>query len=216
MERTCWMWLRSAAFPVAFVAMGFGQGAGQEMAVGVRLGFGSSVMRFEDQNVNDQTEMKPAGHLGVSAAASLKRYLEVEASLLVAQGGFGGRGGHPATLNTLHLELPVVLRVRGPWKISPHFTAGLATRFLLGCHYSEVGMVGDAKCDDPVVGKDWKGVEMAAVTGLGLGWGMGKGFFMVEGLFDWGLSNVNPDPLPPGWAKSADLRVSTAFRLPVR
>jgi hypothetical protein len=189
---------------------------GQAFTAGVRLGFSGSTVRFLDQNANDQTELKPGFHVGASAALPLQPYAELEASVLLAQGGFRGRGGHPSTLNTTHIEVPVVLRLRLPWRISPHLTGGLVTRFLVGCHLSEVGIVGEAGCDDPVVGTQWKRVDLAVVAGLGTGWEMGPGRVLVEGLLHWGVSDMKEGPLPPGWAKSADLRFSTAYRLPVR
>jgi hypothetical protein len=189
---------------------------GQDFTAGVRVGFAGSTVRFLDQNANEQTEVKPGFHLGAVAAVSLRRSLEFEASLLLAQGGFQGRGGHPATLKTTHIELPLVLRLRLPWRISPHLTGGLATRFQIGCHLSDVGIVGEAGCDDPVVGTEWRRVDLAAVAGLGAGWEMGPGSVVVEGLLHWGISDMKVGPLPPGWAKSADLRFSTVYRLPVR
>lgn len=189
---------------------------GQDLTAGVRFGFAGSTVRFLDQNANDQTELAPGFHLGAAAAVSLRSWVELEASLLVAQGGFRGRGGHPATLKTTHVEFPVVLRLRLPWRISPHLTGGLTTRFQIGCHLSDVGIVGDAGCDDPVVGTDWKRVDWAAVAGLGTGWEMGPGRVLLEGLLHWGISDMKEGPLPPGWAKSADLRLSVVYRLPVR
>ncbi|MGW8267162.1 MAG: outer membrane beta-barrel protein [Longimicrobiales bacterium] len=189
---------------------------GQDLTAGVRFGFAGSTVRFLDQNANDQTELKPGFHLGAAATVPLRSYAEIEASLLIAQGGFRGRGGHPATLETTHLEVPVVLRLRLPWRISPHVTSGLAARFRIGCHLSDVGIVGEAGCEDPVVGTEWKRLDLAVVAGLGAGWEMGPGSVLVEGLLNWGISDMKEGPLPPGWAKSADLRLSTVYRLPVR
>jgi len=188
----------------------------QDLSVGPRGGVQASVIRFQDQNANEQTEMKLGVHLGVSGALLLRKHVETEVSILVAQGGFGGRGGHPATLNTLHVELPVVIRIRMPWRISPHLTGGLSPRFRVGCSLSEVGIVGETTCDDPVVGHAWKKAEVAGIAGLGFGFAVGRGFLLAEGTLHWGLSDLSQGPLPPGWAKTADLRFSTALRFPVR
>lgn len=208
-------WLPLACLPFILLG-GVGRGSAQDISVGPRGGVQASVIRFQDQNANEQTEMKLGVHLGVSGALLLRQHLETEVSLLVAQGGFEGRGGHPANMNTLHIELPVLIRIRMPWRISPHLTGGLSTRFRVGCNLSEVGIVGETTCDDPVVGRSWKKAEVAGIAGAGLGFAVGKGFLLAEGTLNWGLSDLSRDPLPPGWAKTADLRFSTALRFPVR
>lgn len=189
---------------------------GQGISIGPRIGLTVSTVRFQDPNANDQTEMKVGFLLGAAVAVPVRGNLEAEASVLLVQGGFKGRGGHPANLRTTHVEIPVVLRLRVPWRLTPHITAGMATRVQVGCRLTDVGIVGHTGCADPVVGTEWKRVALAGVAGLGAGWKMGRGTMVVEGLVHWGLSDIKADDLPPGWARSTDLRVSTAFRVPVR
>ena len=191
-------------------------GHGQTMSVGPRFGLGLSTVRFQDPNANNQTEMKTGFVLGGSAVLPRGKYLEVEGSLLLVQSGFAGRGGHPASLNTTHVEVPLLVRLRGPWRVSPHLTGGVAARLQLGCHLSEVGRVGEAGCDDPVVGRGWRRFDLAMVGGVGSSFPVKGGVFLVEGLVVWGLKDLRKSPLPPGWAKSAALRLSTGLRFPLR
>jgi hypothetical protein len=183
--------------------------------LGLRFGAGASVVRFQDPNANEQTELTTTFHLGVGAARLLGRFFEVEGSLLLSQGGFNGRGGHPANLESGYLETPLLFRARLPWTVSPHLSAGLVPRFLLRCRLTDVGQVGETGCDDPVVGTDWKVLDLAALAGVGIRFGLGRGTAVLEGLALWGLRDIKADPLPPGWARSADLRLSASFRLPV-
>jgi hypothetical protein len=208
-------WGAAAALPLALLAVA-GPVCGQSVEIGPRVGLTASTIRFQEPNANGQTKLKTGFHLGVGVAKPLFWHLEMEGSVLFVQGGFRGRGGHPATLGTAHLELPVILRIRGPWRVSPHVTAGLAGRVLLRCDLSEVGIVGTAPCDDPVVGTEWRRFDLSAVGGGGAGWDVGRGTVLVEGLMHWGLADVKRGSLPPGWAKTADLRISILFRVPVR
>lgn len=188
----------------------------QDLAVGLRVGFNGSVIRFQEQNANDQTEIRPGLHAGATASLSLSRFLAVDASLLLSQGGFARRGGRPASLRTFHLELPLAFRLKTPWKVGPHLTMGLAPRLRTGCKLSEVGIVEEAGCDDPVVGHDWKRAEMTGLLGIGVGAKIGQSLLLVDGMLGWGLTDINEDPVPPGWAKSADLRFSVTYLVSVR
>jgi hypothetical protein len=208
---------------IGFVSLILPAGAGKAQEVpglpsyevGLRFGAGGSVVRFQDPSANDQTEVRTAFHLGIGASRALGRFFEVEGSVLLSQGGFGGRGGHPTDLGTGHLELPIVLRARLPWKISPHLVGGVSPRVLLICRLSDVGQVGETGCKDPVVGTDWRGFDLAWLWGMGMSFGLGPGTGLLEGLIQWGIRDIKAGPLPPGWAKSADLRLSASFRLPM-
>ena len=189
--------------------------ASQEVTAGVRAGANFSTVRYQNPNANEQTELKPGFHLGASVAVALSRHLDGEASLLFSQGGYGGRGGHPWDVEMDYLEVPLTVRLKLPWSISPHLTAGLTTRFQLRCRLVDVAVVGETTCDDPVVGRGWRETEVLAIGGLGASTGVGPGILLLEAQIGWGLTNINYDPLPPGWVKSADLRISSAFRLPV-
>jgi hypothetical protein len=210
-----------AGFWFASMTLPAGPGVAQDVpsppriAVGLRFGAGVSAVRFQDPNANDQTEVRTGFHLGVGASRDLGRFLEVEGSVLLSQGGFDGRGGHPANLGTDYLEAPIMLRIRLPARISPHLTAGLAPRFLLRCRLSDVGQVGETGCDDPVVGTDWRSFDLAGLGGAGLSIGVGPATALLEGLVQWGVRDIKADPLPPGWAKSADIRLSASLRVPV-
>jgi len=188
---------------------------GWKASLGVRVGMTLSTVRFEDPNANNQTEIRTGFHMGAGASVALGSHLDLEALLLFSQGGFGGRGGHPASLRTGYLELPLVVSVRAPWQVSPHLSLGIAPRVLVHCALGQVGVVGNAGCDDPVVGAGWGRFDLASLVGMGLSFGMGGGSVVLDGMVGWGLLDVKSDPLPPGWARSADVRVSTAYRLPL-
>jgi hypothetical protein len=187
--------------------------ASQEVRVGLRAGADFSTIRFQDPNAREQMALKPGFHLGVSAAKGLTPYLEAEASLLFSQGGSGGKGGQPWDVAMDFLELPLILRARLPARISPHLTAGFSPRLKLRCKLVDVAVVGETTCDDPVVGRAWKGMELSAIGGGGASLEVGPGRLIVEGTLVWGLTDLKKDPLPPGWAKSADLRLSATYSL---
>jgi len=194
------------------------QGGGGEpprFSMTVQLGLTLSTVRFQDPNANDQTRIRSGFHIGAGAVRAIGRYAEVEGLVLYSQGGFWGRGGHPASLRVGFLGLPVAFRARPPWRVSPHLVVGIAPRLRLHCGLADVGMVGEAGCGDPVVGSRWKRFDLVGLGGLGLSIGMGERRVAMEGTIQWGLRDLKSGLLPPGWAKSADLRFSTAFQFPL-
>lgn len=184
------------------------------VSLSIRVGVTLSTLRFQDPNANDQTRIRPGFHLGAGARIAMGRYAEAEGLLLYSQGGFGGRGGHPASLRTGYLELPLLVRARFPWQVSPHLVGGISPRIRVQCSLSDVGLVGNAGCDDPMVGTRWRRIDLAAIAGLGMGVRVGERRLLMEGTVEWGLPNVKADRLPPGWAKSADLRLATVIHVP--
>ena len=186
---------------------------GPRMSIGPRLGVTLPTLRFEDPNANEQTKVRGGFHVGAEVSVPVGSYLETGALLLYSQGGFGGQGGHPVSLRTGHVELPVLVRARLPWDLSPHLTVGIAPRLRVHCSLEDVGLVGEAGCDDPVAGTEWRRFDLASLFGLGVSFRLGKGTLGLEALVHWGLLDVKSDPLPPGWAKSADIRISPAYRL---
>jgi hypothetical protein len=150
--------------------------------VGLRFGAGGSVGWFQDPNASEQMELRTGFHLGIGASRALRRFFEIEGSVLLSQGGFDGRGGHPADLGAGHLELPILLRARLPWRVSPHLAAGVSPRVLLRCRLTNVGQVGETGCDDPVMGDEWRAFDLAGLGGMGMSFGLGPGTAVVEGL----------------------------------
>ena len=79
----------------------------QTVSVGMRGGLNATGVLYQDASSIGNTLPRVGGHAGVAAALAPSRFLELEGALLYSQGGFQGRGGHPAHLKTDDLVLHV-------------------------------------------------------------------------------------------------------------
>ena len=204
-----WVWVTSGLLLAAPPPL-----PAQELLVGIRGGAGSSAVWYQDHNAIDQVDLKAGFHLGAGIARELSSHLEAELVLLYTQGGYRGKGGQPWDLWLDYVEIPLLLRLKLPTSVFPYLTLGVAPRFQVRCRMVDVSVVGQTACDDPVLGKRWKSLDLATLWGVGTGMGVGPGALLLELDLGVGLLDINDDSLPPGWARNVDLRLSATYRLP--
>ncbi len=191
-------------------------GQAQTVSVGPRAGLNAAGVLYRDASSFGNTLPRVGGHFGAAAALAPSRFLEFEAALLYSQGGFQGRGGHPANLRTDDLTLPLAVRLRTASTVSPHLTLGVAGRLQLRCRLTNVAFVGETTCDDPVVGTNWRPVELLGRGGVGVSFPVRGGRFLLDALLAVGLGDVKESTLPPGWARSIAIQISCAYLVPLR
>lgn len=190
--------------------------AAQAISVGPRLGVNLSRALYREPNVDNQLGLRTGMHLGVSGALDLSRHFSVEGSLLYGQGGYERLSGIPGNQETDYVELPVLVRVRWPLRVSPHLALGLAPRFEVRCRLTEVATVGETSCGDPMVGNGWRTFDVGAVGGLGAGIVAGGGVLVLEVRLSMGLRDMKSEALPPGSARNIGLQFTSAFLKKVR
>jgi hypothetical protein len=188
----------------------------QSISVGPRAGLSAAGVLYRDASTFSNTQPRVGGHVGAAAALAASRFLEFEAALLYTQGGFQGRGGHPANLRTDNLTLPLAVRLRLASTVSPHLTLGVAGRLQLRCRLTNVAFVGETTCDDPVVGTSWQPVELLGRGGLGVSFPVRRGRVLLDAFVAMGLGDIKKSTLPPGWARSITIQISLAYLVPLR
>lgn len=187
----------------------------QRISMGPRLGVGLSTVRFEEPNADNQQDIRAGFHVGVSGMMVLNRAFSAEASLLYGQGGYARQSGMPGSLATDYVELPVLVRVQLPARISPHLGVGLAPRIRVRCRLTDVALVEVTGCDDPLVGREWSTFDLGGVVGLGADIALGRGVLVLDARFTAGLLDPGKGALPPGRTRTIGLRISSAFLLQV-
>lgn len=185
--------------------------AGQGISWGPRVGLNLSGVIFEDTPAADAMALRWGGHLGLASSLAVNRYVRVEASILLSQDGFRGRGAYPGDLRLHYLDLPVVIKLALPRRIAPHLVGGLSVGREIGCSLSGVALVGETTCDDPLVGSRWRDFDVGAVFGVGASLATGLGRWEVDALAGLGVRDLKADPLPPGTAKRAWIRLSAVL-----
>jgi hypothetical protein len=189
--------------------------AAQEIVLGARAGLTLSAIEFEDPYASEQIGVRKGLHLGGVASVGLGRFLDAEVSVLMTQRGFLDAGAHPGSFKMDYLEIPAVLKVGIPWRISPHLIAGLAVSYQIRCRVTDVVAVQSTGCDDEMVGMEWHGLDVAGVVGLGVSHPFRNGSLFLDITGAVGLRDLKVEPLPPGRARSVSILFSTGFALPV-
>ena len=183
----------------------------QEITWGPRVGLNLSGIIWEDVPSADAMVLRSGGHLGLASSVTLNRYVRVEAAVLVSQDGFRGAGAHPGDVRLHYIDLPVVVKLALPRRVSPHLVGGFSVGRKVGCSLSGVAVVGETTCDDPLVGSRWRGFDAGAVFGVGASLATGLGRWELDALAGLGLRDIKADLLPPGTAKRAWIRLSAAL-----
>jgi hypothetical protein len=182
----------------------------------MRAGLNAAGVLYQDASSFGNTLPRVGGHVGAAASLAPSRGLEFEGALLYSQGGFQGRGGYPFSLSTDDLTFPLAFRLRLPFTVSPHLTLGVAGRLQLRCRLTNVAFVEQTTCDDPVVGTNWRPVELLGRGGVGVSFPVRGGRLLLDALLAMGLGDVKESTLPPGWARSFAIQISCAYLMPLR
>jgi hypothetical protein len=187
----------------------------QPVSIGPRIGLNLSAVLFDDPSAA-AVNIRPGLHVGVSAALAFNRFLSAEASLLLGQYGYNARSAHPGNVELDYLDVPIVLRLRLPTRISPCLIAGLSAGYLVQGRMTGVAIVGETSLDDPLVGTDWRSSDYGVLAGLGIGLPAGTGRLEFDLVLSLGLRDIKEDILPPGPARRLSIRLSLGYLLPRR
>lgn len=185
--------------------------AGQTPAWGPRVGVSLSAVLYADGGAQNGMVPKPGLHLGGAATLAINRHVSVEVAAAVSQDGFRGEGSQPGDLHMDYLDVPVVVKLRLPTRISPHLLGGFTVGYMVRCHLTGVAIVGDTACDDRLVGTNWRSLDVGALGGIGTSIPTGRGKLDLDLFLSVGLRDLKEDLLPPGAAKRIALRLSATL-----
>lgn len=193
--------------------VGAGGVDGQTPVWGPRVGFNLSAVLYADGGALNGVVPKSGLHLGAATAMAISRYVSVEAAAVISQDGFRGEGSQPGDLHMDYLDVPIVVKLRLPTRISPHLLAGFTVGYMVRCRLTGVAIVGDTACDDRLVGTNWRSLDFGALGGIGTSMPTGPGRLELDLLLSFGLRDLKEDLLPPGAARRVALRLSATLFL---
>ncbi len=184
---------------------------GQDIKFGIRAGLNVSGVIYQDAGAAGGMVLKQGIHLGAGAALRVSRFLSVETAVLISQDGFQGEGGHPGEFQMDYLELPIMLKVRIPTRVSPHLLVGLTAGYMVRCRLTGVAFVETTTCDDRLVGTRWRSFDVGGLFGLGATLPTRMGRFGLDAFLSLGIRDLKEDLLPPGSARRGAIRVSMTW-----
>ncbi len=207
----------SVAVLAVMVTAGTAPAAGQAaFAWGPRIGTGLHTMLFEDPATDSQTELTIGFHAGIAVTRELRGPFAAEIDVLLSREGFRGPGAHTGDLKRDFLEVPILFRIRTPTRVSLHLAAGTSVGLALRCVQANVALAGSTSCDDPVMGAEWRRLDVAGVVGAGVGLPFGSRTLMTDLFFSLGFRDLNGDAFIPGTARSLSIGFTFALLTPGR
>jgi hypothetical protein len=200
----------TATVCIALTAVTAGHLDAQDLSIGGRLGLVGGVVWFEDDEANDMNKPRAGFQIGGAVAYRPRSVISTQAELWYVQKGWKetqGGGGRRLT----YVELPLFVTVTAPWKTAPQLIAGASVGLELGCSVTGVRGVGSVSCDDPLV--EWQHTKAQFGTWLGLGVRrrLGSSHFDVQLLANFNLTDLNREPVPPGYARLMSATVSASY-----
>lgn len=186
---------------------------GQTLEWGPRIGANFSGVLYADGGAMNGMEPKLGLHLGVATTLGMGRHVSVEAAAVVSQDGFRGEGSQPGDLHMDYLDVPVVVKLRLPTRVSPHLLAGFSVGYMVRCGLTRVPVVGETTCDDRLVGTNWRSLDLGVLGGVGASVPTGRGTLELDLLGSYGVRDLKEDLLPPGTARRVALRLSATLFL---
>lgn len=190
--------------------VGAGGASGQKPVWGARMGLNLSAVLY-DGGAGNGVVPKTGVHMGVAAALVTRRHWSVEAAAVVSQDGFRGEGSQPGDLNMDFVDVPLVVKLRLPTRVSPHISGGFTVGYMIRCRLTRVALVGNTTCDDRLVGTRWRSLDVGAVGGIGTSLPTRWGRLELDLVLNLGLRDLKDDLLPPGDARRIALRMSATL-----
>jgi len=186
----------------------------QDISVGGRLGVVGGEVLFENKESNDLQQPLPGLQIGVVAAYRPQSVLGLQAELwYVRKGWIETRAGGGRRLS--YVELPLFLTLTGPWTTAPQLLAGASGSLELGCSVTGVPNVGSVSCDDPRVEWHHRKAQFATWAGAGVRRRVGAGHLDLQLLVSLNVTNLNREPLPPGYTRLLSLAASAVYVVPL-
>jgi hypothetical protein len=188
--------------------------AAQSVWVGGRAGFGVANAIFEDDFSNGRVDPRFALQFGAMASRHLTRSLSFRVEALYSQKGwseYNTGGGRRLT----HFDVPLLLGIHAPWKVSPHLLLGPALSLEVGCAVTGVPEIGSVSCDDSQLEWQRAKVFLGGFWGIGVSAPFSKGRIHIEALMNLTLTDLNREPLPRGHISTGSVILSLGYAVPL-
>ncbi len=168
--------------------------AAQELRVGARVGLNVTNADFEGAVVQE-TSARAGFRAGIHLSALISRVVELQTGGLISSKGFDGSGGlgGRVSVDQLYFEIPMLIAVRIPGRISPHFVTGPILGLEMSCRLTAEAPVPvtDESCDDVTGGLRTKGADFGILFGGGIEVDIGRVKLLGDVQYNLGLTDIS-------------------------
>ena len=167
-------------------------GRAQELAVGFRGGLDITSADFEG-SLLESTSSRTGLSGGLVLSALITRTVELQTGGWISKKGFDGveSSGGTTEVDQTYFEIPMLIGVRIPGKISPHLLTGPVLGIELSCNLTNINFPNGVNCDNPSDGPRTKGADFGILFGAGVEASVGRVSLIADALYNRGLTDVS-------------------------
>ena len=114
-----------------------------------------------------------------------------------------------------YLELPLLLGIRAPWKISPQLLVGPSLSYEVQSSVTGVSGVGTVSGSDPRVAWERERFLPGIWFGIGVGKQLNRGRLTLRFMGNVSLTNINREALPSGYVRLITVTTSVTYKIPL-
>ena len=167
-------------------------GRAQELAVGFRGGLAITSADFEG-SLLESTSSRTGWSGGLVLSALITRTVELQTGGWISKKGFDGvdSSGGTTEVDQTYFEIPMLIGVRIPGKISPHLLTGPVLGLELSCNLTAPNFPNGVNCDDPIDAPRTKGADFGILFGAGVEASVGRVSLIADALYNLGLTDIS-------------------------
>lgn len=168
-------------------------GRAQELAVGFRGGLAITSADFEG-SLLESTSSRTGWSGGLVLSALITRTVELQTGGWISKKGFDGVNslGGTTEVDQTYFEIPMLIGVRIPGKISPHLLTGPVLGLELSCTLTSTPNIPNGvNCDNPLDGPRTKGADFGILFGAGVEASVGRVSLIADALYNLGLTDIS-------------------------
>ncbi len=169
-------------------------------------------MNFHDRAARSIVKAKPGFHFGLLAGVKVKGILYLNTGVIYTDKGFDS---DDEKLKIGYVEVPFLLSLNWPARLSPRLFVGPVVSFETKCNSSRVPGFDELSCDHPLASVQRQKTDIGLALGGGVGLPLGAGSAFFDLWLNQGLRDISLEPRPSGWVRNQALILSAGYRYPL-
>jgi hypothetical protein len=184
----------------------------QEFFVGARGGVNLATSDFDSDIFSEGVGTLTTYHFGLLASVGISRYFGMQTEVWYSRKGFA-EGTGDVSLKVNYLEMPLLLVIKLPTRLSPHLYVGPVIALESTCKVTTLNE-GAVDCEETEEGPRTRGADSGVMFGGGVTLPLGPGSLLLDAFSNMGLTNLSETT---GYVESVRTRttyLSAGFLIP--
>ncbi len=190
-------------------------GASAQIDVGFQAGVNLYKLTGDSISAADSLGTLKGINIGVTVAVPVSDLFSVHIGLAYSQQGTAANDFFGDSINAKvkinYIDIPVLAKISPSMDgaLGVDFFVGPSIGFKIGCKLSSSSTLFTGDCDSTTNDIQVKSTQFSIVGGAGINYAVGSGSLLLQGFYNYGLTNIDdsatPDPADPnaynrGWS----------------